>query len=396
MTDETRLTTVRSEVRDWLVQNVPKDWREQQSGDDIQRFLASQREWLARLVSGGYATPHWPAGWPGGGRPLAEQVAIFEEIARADAPRMSLFFVSLYHAAMTLLECGTAAQQSRHLPAILKGEIWCQGFSEPNAGSDLASLKTHAVLKGDRYIVNGQKTWSTLGQFADWCLLLVRTNASGPKQAGITFLLMDMRSKGVTARPIRQMTGDEEFAELFLDDVEIPVENRVGAENEGWRVAQTTLSSERGLTLVELSERLARSLWRLVGLATHDGAGVEQLDDETRRRIVDVSSRIEGLRAMVAAVMVRRIAGTEAPGDASIIKLAYARVLRDFSALGLKLSGLAAQRDTRYVLGAGYETSHWMFDFMNSYQWNIAGGTNEIQRNIISERVLMMPREKLA
>jgi alkylation response protein AidB-like acyl-CoA dehydrogenase len=297
---------------------------------------------------------------------------------------------------MTLLEWGTAAQQSRHLPAILKGEIWCQGFSEPNAGSDLASLKTSAVLKGDRYIVNGQKTWSTLGQFADWCLLLVRTNTTGPKQAGITFLLMDMRSKGVTARPIQQITGDEEFAELFLDDVEVPVENRVGAENEGWRVAQTTLSSERGLTLVELSERLACSLWRLVGLATDNGSGVEQLDDETRRRIVDVSAKIEGLRAMVAAFMVRRIAGTEAPGDASIIKLAYARVLREFSALGLKLSGLAAQRDTRYVLGAGYETSNWMFDFMNSYQWNIAGGTNEIQRNIISERVLMMPREKLA
>lgn len=390
------MEALRSEVRGWLAQNVPPDWREQQAGDHVQAFLASQRAWLARLVAAGYATPHWPKDWPGGGRTLAEQAAIFEEIARADAPRMSLFFVSLYHAAMTLLEHGTAAQTSRHLPAILQGEIWCQGFSEPNAGSDLASLKTSAVLKGDRYIVNGQKIWSTLGQFADWCLLLVRTRSDGPKQAGITFLLMDMRSQGVVTRPIRQITGDEEFAELFLDNVEIPVENRVGLENEGWRVAQTTLSSERGLTLVELTERLARSLWRLVALVTPNGTGLEGLDDEARRRIVDVASRIEALRAMISTLMARRIAGQEAPGDASIIKLAYARVLREFSALGLRLRGMAAQRDTRYVLGAGYETGNWMFDFMNSYQWNIAGGSNEIQRNIISERALMMPREKLA
>jgi alkylation response protein AidB-like acyl-CoA dehydrogenase len=394
--DDAKLEGLRSEVRSWLRQNVPPGWREQQAGDNIQAFLTSQRAWLERLVTAGYATPHWPKAWPGGGRTLAEQVAIFEEIARADAPRMSLFFVSLYHAAMTLLEHGTAAQASRHLPAILKGEIWCQGFSEPNAGSDLASLKTHAVAKGDRYIVSGQKIWSTLGQFADWCLLLVRTDSRGPKQAGITFLLLDMRSKGVVTRPIRQITGDEEFAELFLDNVEIPVENRVGAENEGWRVAQTTLSSERGLTLVELTERLARSLWRLVGLVSANGAATERLDDEARRRIVDIASRIEALRAMIATLTARRIAGQEVPGDASIIKLAYARVLRDFAALGLRLRGMAAQRDTDYVLGAGYETGNWMFDFMNSYQWNIAGGSNEIQRNIIAERVLMLPREKLA
>jgi alkylation response protein AidB-like acyl-CoA dehydrogenase len=393
LNDDAKTEALRVELRAWLAGNVPPGWRQQQAGDNIQSFLKSQRGWLARLVAGGYATPHWPQGWPGGGRTLAEQVAIFEEIARADAPRMSLFFVSLYHAAMTLLEHGTPAQTSRHLPAILNGEIWCQGFSEPNAGSDLASLGTRAVLQGDRYIVNGQKIWSTLGQFADWCLLLVRTRGHGPKQAGITFLLMDMRSKGVVARPIRQITGDEEFAELFLDNVEIPVENRVGAENEGWRVAQTTLSSERGLTLVELTERLARSLWRLLD---QPGSAVDDLDVEARRRIVDIASRIEALRAMIATLMARRMVGQDAPGDASIIKLAYARVLRDYSALGLRLRGMPAQRATHYVLGAGYETGNWMFDFMNSYQWNIAGGSNEIQRNIISERVLMMPREKMA
>jgi len=395
MSDESNgLELLRTEVRQWLAANIPPHWREQQSGDTIQGFLALQREWLRRLVSAGYATPHWPSGWSGGGRSLSEQVAIFEEIARADAPRMSLYFISLYHAAMTLFEWGTDAQKARHLPAVLEGEIWCQGFSEPNAGSDLASLRTRAELRGGYYVVNGQKTWSTLGQFADQCLLLVRTDTTAAKQAGITFLLMDMRSKGVEARPIRQITGDEEFAELFLNDVEIPIENRVGAENQGWRVAQTTLTSERGLTLVELTERMYRSLWRLVGIVTSNGEEADRLDDEARRRIVDVTTRIEGLRALVANMMTTRIEGTDAPGDASIIKLGYARILRDFCALGLRLSGVAGQRLRSYTLGAGYETGNWMFDFMNSYQWSIAGGSNEIQRNIISERVLQMPRDK--
>lgn len=393
--EASRLDMVRAEVRQWLAANIPPNWREQQAGDNIEGFLASQREWLRRLVSAGYATPHWPGQWSaGGGRPLAEQVAIFEEIARADAPRMMLYFISLYHAAMTLIEYGTEEQKARHLPAILNGEIWCQGFSEPNAGSDLASLRTRAERRGDHYVVSGQKIWSTLGQFADWCLLLVRTDPNVAKQAGITFLLMDMKSKGVDVRPIRQITGDEEFAEIFLDEVEIPVSNLVGEENQGWKVAQTTLGSERGLALVELTERMYGSLWRLVGLVTRNGEAADRLDDEVRRRIVDVTTRIEGLRALVAKLMANRIAGSEAVGDASIIKLGFARIQREFTSLGLKLSGMAGQRFSQYTLGAGYETGNWMFDFMNSYQYNIAGGSNEIQRNIISERVLMMPREK--
>lgn len=390
------LQAFRAEVRDWLSSNIPSNWRERQRGDNIEGFLACQREWLQRLAAAGYATPHWPAGWPGGGRSLAEQVAIFEEIARADAPRMSLFFVSLYHAAMTLHEWGAPAQRERYLPGILNGEVWCQGFSEPNAGSDLAALATRAERKGDRYLINGQKIWSTLGQFADYCLLLVRTDPAAKKQAGITYLLLDMKTKGVEVRPIRQITGDEEFAEIFLDNVEVPVENRVGEENQGWTVAQYTLTAERGLTLVELTERLSRSLWRLVGPAAGEDAEARPVDVEARRRIVDVATYVEALRLSVAEFMARRIAGQDSVGDASILKLAYAKALRDFSALGLKLQGLQGQRFTPYTLGAGYETGNWMFDFMNSYQWNIAGGTNEVHRNIVSERVLLLPREKLA
>ena len=345
MIDMSSLDSVRAEVRQWLSANIPADWREQQAGDNIEGFLASQREWLRRLVEGGYATPHWPEQWSaGGGRPLAEQVAIFEEIARADAPRMSLYFVSLYHAAMTLVEYGTEAQKARHLPAILNGEIWCQGFSEPGAGSDLASLKTRGERRGDHYIVTGQKIWSTLGQFADHCLLLVRTDTTVAKQAGITFLLMDMKSKGVDVRPIRQITGDEAFAEIFLDEVEIPVENLVGEKNQGWKVAQTTLGSERGPALVELTERMYGSLWRLVGLVTSNGEEADRLDDEVRRKIVDIMTRIEGLRALIAKMMANRIAGSEAVGDASIIKLGFARIQRDFTALGLRLRGISGQR----------------------------------------------------
>ena len=395
MSDNHQLSGLRTEIRDWLAHNLPADWRDRQSGDDIAGFLAMQREWFTKLVEAGYATPHWLKEWPGGGRSLAEQIVMFEELARGGAPRMSLFFVSLYHAAMTLIECGTDAQRARHLPAILKGEVWCQGFSEPGAGSDLAALRTRAERKGDRYIVSGQKIWSTLGHFADQCLLLVRTDSSGAKQAGITFLLMDMKSKGVDVRPIRQITGDEEFAEIFLDEVEIPVENLVGEHNEGWKVAQVTLSSERGLTLVELTERMALSLWRLVDAATQGTGDTSMLDRSVARSLVDISARIEAMRAMLATLMANRIAGREAVGDASILKLAYSRLSRDFTALGLRLQSFAAMRDTGYVLGAGYETGNWMFDFLNSYQYNIAGGSNEIQRNIVSERVLKMPREKL-
>lgn len=390
------LEKLRREVREWIPHNVPENWRARQSGDDIEGFLACQREWLGKLVEAGYATPHWDAEWSGHSRSLAEQVAIFEELARGDAPRMSLFFVSLYHAAMTLQECGTQEQKEKYLPGILKGDVWVQGFSEPGAGSDLAALKTRAVLDGDHYVVNGQKIWSTLGQFADYCLLLVRTDPDVKKQAGITFLLMDMKSPGIEVRPIKQITGDEEFAEMFLDNVRIPVANRVWDENKGWNVAQVTLSSERGLTLVELVERLYGSLWRLLQAAERGGAGANAMDVEDSRKLVDIVARVEALRAMLGEAMDRKINGNEQVGDASVLKLAYARLLRDFCELGIKLEGMGSQNFEQYTLGAGYETSNWMFDFMNSYQWNIAGGSNEIQRNIVSERMLDLPREKLS
>ena len=360
-------------------------------GADTAAFVELQREWFETIIPSGYATPHWDSAWVGGGLPLERQVIIFEEMARADAPRLLLYFISLYHAAMTISHWGTEAQKAQHLDAILKGAIWCQGFSEPNAGSDLASLRTRAERVGDNYIVNGQKIWSTMGQHADWCLLLVRTSKEGPKQAGITFLLMDMKSEGIVTRPIRQITGDEEFSELFLQDVVIPVENRLGAEGEGWKVAQTTLASERGLTILELAERMHRAVWRLLEAMNRTGRSG---DAEFRRKATMVQIKIEALRALTGQMMRRAGKGEDAPGDSSFVKHFYAEVLREFTQLGLGVEGMHGLAKSPLVLGAGHETGNWMFDFLNSYMWTIAGGTNEIQRNIISERVLGMPREK--
>lgn len=379
------------EVRAWMQAAVDPRWRQRMCGASSQDFLAFQRAWLSQLVSAGFATPHWHAGWPGGGRSLAEQRVIAEEAARADAPRLVLFFVSLYHAALTLMEWGSEAQKARHLPAILKGEVWCQGFSEPNAGSDLASLRTRAERQGDVYIVNGQKIWSTLAHHADYCLLLVRTDPEVAKQAGITFLLLDMHSKGVTTRPIRQITGDQEFGEIFLDNVEVPVANRLGGENEGWQVAQTTLTSERGITILELSERLHYARGRLVALLA--GTRDRVADDQLRRELVQLCARIEALRGLVSELMAEIDQGQTSVARASFVKLFYAKVLREYTELALRAAGPAAQRHAPFVLAGGYETGNGMFDYMNSFVWSIAGGSNEIQRNIISERVLGMPRD---
>lgn len=382
--------TLRREVGAWLRDNVPSGWREAMTGTDQASFVRMQCDWFAKLCGAGYATPHWPAEWPGGGRSLAEQKVIFEEIARADAPRLILYFVALYHAACTILDCGTQDQRDRYLPGILSGDIWCQGFSEPNAGSDLASLKTRAERRGDRYVVNGQKTWSTMAQYADRCLLLARTDGSGPPQAGLTYLLLDMRAQGVSVKPISQITGDDEFAEIFFDDVEVPVADRVGEDGQGWRVAQATLASERGLTLVELSQRMRYAIPLLVQTLGDRG----RLDDATLRRALGaLAAKVDAACALADRYLLKRMAGDEAPGDASLVKLCYSRTLREFTVLGRQISGLEGQYDAGFMRGATQETGNWAVDFMNSYNWSIAGGSDEIQRNIIAERMLGMPRE---
>ncbi len=223
----------RTRVRDWCARNVPKAWRESQAGADDEAVVAFQRDWRATLESGGFLAPQWPVSMGGCDMPLAQQAILAEELARADAPRLSLYQVAISNAAPAILNFGTDEQKRRFLPGIRNGEVWCQGFSEPGAGSDLASLSTRADRRGDVYVLNGQKIWTSWAKHADWCFILVRTDRDAPKRRGISYLLMDMRSPGITVRPIKQATGAAEFCELFLNDVEVPVANLLGPENEG-------------------------------------------------------------------------------------------------------------------------------------------------------------------
>ena len=384
------IDALRTELRAWLAGNAPKDWRAASTHD---QFVAGQRDWFAKLVAAGYAIPHWPKPWPGGGRSLAEQKVIYEELARADAPRLLLSFVSTYHAYATFAECGTDEQRARYLPGILAGETWCQGFSEPGAGSDMAAIRSRAVRVtrevGDVYVVTGQKVWSTMAQYADYCLLLARTSDEGARQAGLTYLVMDMKAPGVTVRPIHQIQGDEEFAEIFLDEVEIPVSARVGEEGGGWAVAQATLASERGLTLMELSYRMRGALWRVAEAIR--AAGREN-DQGVLRDFGRLATRIDAVCALADRFLQKRMDDDEQVGDASIVKLAYARCLRAYADLGVRVSGLSGQLHAPITFG-DLNSGNWMADFMNSYAWTIAGGSDEIQRNIIAERMLGMPRE---
>ncbi len=388
--DPIDLATLRDQVRGWLAANAPADWR---AAATHQQFFESQRAWFLKLVEGGYANPHWPKQWPGGGKSLAEQKVIYEELVRADTPRLLLSFVSTFHAYSTIEEAGTPEQKARYLPGILKGETWCQGFSEPNAGSDLAALKTRAerATRDGRevYIVNGQKVWSTMAQYADRCLLLVRTSSEGARQAGITYLLMDMKAPGVSVRPIHQIQGDEEYCEVFLDDVAVSIEDRVGDEGNGWAVAQMTLASERGLTLLELSYRMRGALWRIADLIRAHGF---EHDAGVLRDFGALKARVDSACAIADRFLRNRIEGIENAGDASAVKLTYSRVLRDFALLGVRLGGIDEQYRAPIVFG-DLTTGNWMADFMNSYAWTIAGGSDEVQRNIIAERMLDMQRE---
>jgi alkylation response protein AidB-like acyl-CoA dehydrogenase len=389
MGESAELKALRADIRAWLSANAPHGWREAYAKMSHAEFAQAQRDWFGKLVEGGWAIPHWPAEWPGGGRSLAEQKVFYEELALADCPRLLLSFVSTYHAAATIMECGTEAQKARYLPAILEGEFWCQGFSEPGAGSDLAALKCKAERKGDVYVVNGQKIWSTMAQYADMCMLLVRTSSEGPKQAGITYLLMDMKAKGVTIRPINQIQGDQEYCEIFLDDVEVPVAQRIGEENGGWAVTAATLSAERGLTLMELTYRMRRNLHRIADLIRKTG---REEDRGVLRDFGQLVVRSDSACAIADRFLLNKMNGHESAGDASIVKNTYSRVLREYSLLGLRLGGVDEQYRGPITYG-DLNTGNWMADFMNSYAWTIAAGSEEVQRNIIAERMLGMQRE---
>ena len=383
------LDDFRATVRAWCVEHIPADWRQAQTGATDAEFVSFQKSWFAELHAAGYAVPHWPREW-GGGMSVPEQIVLYQELAANDAPRLVLAFVGIHHAAATLLAAGTDEQRGTHLPAILDGQIWVQGFSEPEAGSDLASLRTSARRDGDTYVVNGQKLWASGGAHADWCLLLARTNPDAPKRKGISYFLLDMTTPGVEVRPIRNAIGDSHFCEIFLNDVAIPTANLVGVENAGWQVAQATLGAERGMTMLELAERLGHAGFRwLVQACPVD-------DPIVADRLAQFDIEITALRGLARDLVERTEAGTAGPADASIVKLYYSELLQRITDFGAELGGLQAHTQLAKPLSSGWESGAWMLDFIGSWEWTIPGGASEIQRTIIAERGLGLPREPSA
>jgi alkylation response protein AidB-like acyl-CoA dehydrogenase len=400
----TDLPRFRARVRDWCAARVPADWRQRQTGVSDAEFVAFQQWWFGELRSAGWAVPHWPAEW-GGGMSVAEQAVLYSELAAADAPCLVLQFVSLHHAASTLLAAGTDEQKRRHLPAILDGEIWVQGFSEPEAGSDLASLRTAArrvsgTSGGDRFIVTGQKLWASGAAHAGWCLLLARTDPGAAKRKGISYFIMDMKSPGVEVRPIKNAVGESHFCEIFLTDVEIPAANLIGAENAGWQVAQETLGAERGLTMLELAERLGNAGFRWLVQACARAGALE--DSLAADKLAAFETEITALRAMTARLVsahdvashdiASHGSGAAGPADASIVKLYYSELLQRMTDFGLEVSGLPAHAIVRKPASSGWESGAWLLDFIGSWEWTIPGGSSEIQRTIIAERGLGLPR----
>jgi alkylation response protein AidB-like acyl-CoA dehydrogenase len=386
------LEQLRTEVRSWLSEHVPSDWRERMRGATREQHVAFQHWWMDELRDGGYLAAHWSKEWGGGGFSFDEQLILYQEMARIRAPRLSLFFVSLHHTYHTLLAEGTAEQRARFLPAILAGEVWCQGFSEPDAGSDLAAIRTRAIRHGDHYVVNGQKIWSSYAEDARWCLLLVRTDATAPKHRGISYLLLDLHSSGIEVRTIKQANGNEEFAEIFMTDVKVPVENLIGAENDGWRVAQVTLSSERGPGAVELAERLTSTHQHLVGLAVDRHGSVEAVPADVAAEISDLWFEVRVLSQLcLRSIELLREGGSG--WEASVIKLEFSELLQRINLTGARLAGLSELFDADPIQGEGWDSGNWMLDYIGSFEWTIAGGTNEIQRNLLAERALGLPRE---
>jgi alkylation response protein AidB-like acyl-CoA dehydrogenase len=387
--DLPELDNFRATVRSWCAEHIPKDWRHTQIGVADEEFVHFQKSWFAELHSAGYAVPHWPREW-GGGLSVSEQIVLYQELAAHDAPRLVLAFVGIHHAAATLLAAGTDEQRRRHLTAILDGEIWVQGFSEPEAGSDLASLRTSARRVGDSYVVDGQKLWASGGKHADWCLLLARTDPNAPKRKGISYFLLDMTTPGVEVRPIRNAVGDSHFCEIFLNDVTIPAANLVGAENAGWQVAQATLGAERGLTMLELAERLGNAGFRWL-------VDASEVDDPiVADRLAQFETEITGLRALCRKVVEDTEAGTAGPADASIVKLYYSELLQRLTDFATQIGGIHAQTQLAKPMSSGWESGSWMLDFIGSWEWTIPGGSSEIQRTIIGERGLGLPREPSA
>jgi alkylation response protein AidB-like acyl-CoA dehydrogenase len=380
----------RAEARAWLEANaIPKGhpddfsagiWSSMYSEDTL---IKRTREWQGRLYDGGWAGITWPTAVGGrGGRPI-ESVIFNQEQARFGVA-VGVFTVAIGMVGPTLLRHGTPEQQERFLRAMLKGdELWCQLFSETEAGSDLANVSTRAELDGEEWVVSGQKVWTSSAPRAEWGILLARTDPDAPKHKGITYFLLDMATPGIDIRPLRQMTGDAHFSEVFLDEVRIPVANVVGEVGEGWKIAQTTLASERTAIaggsggadppgLIALAQELGRS---------HDPI--------VRQAVVDAHLRSELLRFLRYRSQTALSQGTAPGAETSVMKLVYARFMQQMTNAAMQVQGPLAMLGGAELPRGGV----WTTKFLHSPSLRIAGGSDQIQGNIIGERVLGLPSE---
>jgi len=380
----------RDELRHWLASVLP-DVGSPPPHDDWPARRAYDLRWQRLLYEAGYAGVDWPAEGGGRGASPVEQLIFKEECERAGAPYVGVNFVGLLHAGPTIIAEGTAAQKERYLPPILRGEeVWCQGFSEPNAGSDLASLRTRAVRDGDDYVVTGQKIWTSHAEVADFCELLVRTGDQGNR--GISWLILPMDVAGIEIRPLRTIEGTTEFAELFLDGVRVPVTNRVGEENDGWRVTMVTLSFERGTAFVgELLEAM-----RLLRELNAIGRRFDLFRDHSlMQRVGRLVAAFDALWALTKR-NVSEAAQTGVPGiGGSVFKLSFsehAQALGDLAMEMLDRTALCADPLTRH--GAPVGNADQVHNWFKSINLTIAAGTSQVQRNIVAERILGLPRAR--
>ncbi len=384
----------RQEARLWIRANLPQGWGKtvHESANERERYMF-RLEWEKKLFAGGWAGLAWPREYGGAGATLVEQAILAEELASASAPE-GLNIIGRNLTAPTLMHHGTEAQRQRFLPKILScEEVWCQGFSEPNAGSDLAAVRTTAVREGDEFVVNGQKVWTSFAQYSHWCFMLVRTDPAAPKHKGISFLLVDLQTPGITVRPLRQISGESEFNETFFDNVRVPVENLVGGLNEGWKIAMTTLAHERGPEdALARQIRFKRELGVLLDVAQSQRRGNRAAVDDAslRQKLATSVIEIELMRLNCLRSFSKMIQGKQLGPESSFQKLYWSHVAQRMYETALETIGPEA------ALAPGDPAAPAAGLFQNSYlqsrAFTIYSGTSEIQRNIIAERVLGLPK----
>ena len=379
----------RDEVATWLRANVPGATRP----PDGEEACAFDRAWQRQQFDGGWAGISWPQEYGGLGLSPLRQFIWHEEYARARAPYIGMCFLALNQVGPKLMLEANAAQKDAHLPAILRGEeIWCQGYSEPGAGSDLASLRTKGVVDGDHLVVNGQKVWTSYAQYSDFQELLVRTDPAAPKHKGITFIIVDLKNtRGIDIRPLELMSGGKHFSEVFYDDVRIPLANVVGSLNDGWKVTMASLAFERGTAFTADQIDLAGKVEALITYASeHPAPGGRKNaidDDELRRRLAMVRAEVAAMRAMTLAT-VSRIEREGKPGpEGSMMRLFYGALTQRIYQLGMDLLG--PERLELSPLSQG-----WTHPYLRTFCHTISGGSAQIQREVIAGRVLGLPRSR--